>query len=54
MFVQQEEEYFEVEDLKKKINDEFKLDLNEEYFDECGLESILDYEKDLLRSMFDC
>ena len=53
MLVQQEEECFELEDVKNKINDEFKLDVKEEYFDECGLESASDDEKDLLRSMFD-
>lgn len=53
MFVQKEEEYFEVEDAKNKINEVFKLDTEQECFDEHGLESISDDEKDLTRIMFD-
>ena len=39
MIVQQEEDYFEVDDIKKKTNDECELDANDEYFYECVLES---------------
>ena len=49
--MQQEEEFFEVDTTKNKINDEFKLDAKEEYFDECGLELASDNERDLSRSM---
>ena len=34
MFVQQEEEYFEVDDAKHKTNDEHELNAKEECFDE--------------------
>ena len=44
-FEQQEEACFEVEDIEDKINEEFKLDVKEEYFDESGIESTLDEEK---------
>ena len=36
-----------------KINEENKLCVKEEYFDECGSESTSDDEKYLLRSIFD-
>ena len=57
MYEQQEESCFEVEDIENKINDEFKLDVTKEFFDECfdenDLESTSDEEKDMLRSIFD-
>ena len=33
MLVLQEEEHFEVDDVKQKINDEHELSVKEEYFD---------------------
>ena len=46
---EEEEEYFEVEDIENKINEEFKLGVKKEYFlehiDKFDLESMLDEEK---------
>ena len=36
ILVQQEEECFEVDDMKKKLNDKHKLDSKEEHYDGCG------------------
>ena len=41
----QEESCFEVEDIDDDINEDFKLDVKEEHFDESGLESTSDEEK---------
>ena len=53
IFVQQEENNYEADDVKNKINDECELDEKEKYFDECDLNSASEYAKDLLRKMFD-
>ena len=53
VFGQQEEEYLEVDETNKEINDEHKLDVKMKYFDESDLDSVPDDEKDLLRIMFD-
>ena len=56
MCEQQEGNHFEVEEIENKINEDFKLDVRKEYFDECfdehDLESMSDEGKDMLRSMF--
>ena len=45
VFVNQEEECFEVEEIMSKINEEHKTCIKEEYFDEYRLESMSDDEK---------
>ena len=42
-----------VDGTKKEINDEHKLDIKMEYFDECDLDSASEDEKYLLCSIFD-
>ena len=51
--MRQEEVFFEVEDIKNEINDDFKSDVRENFFDECVSELVSDDKKDLLRSIFD-
>ena len=51
MPMKQEEEHFEVDKKKKKMNNENNLDTKEEHFDECMLESVSDDEIDFSRSM---
>ena len=53
MLAQQDEDLSEAEDTKNKTNDEFESDIKEEYFDERGLESASDDEKDFLRRVLD-
>ena len=53
MLVNQEERHFEVEEIMIEINEEYELCVKEDCFDECRLESTSDYEKNLLRSIFD-
>ena len=53
ILVNQDDGCFEVEEMTSKINEENKLCVKEEYFDECGSESTSDDEKYFLRGMFD-
>ena len=51
--MRQEEVFFEVEDIKNEINDDFKSDVREIFLDEYVLELVSDDKKDLFRSIFD-
>ena len=53
IFAYKEEKYFEAIGIKKKSNDEHKLDAKEDYFDEQELDSVSDEERDFIRIIFD-
>ena len=58
MFIQQEEECFEVDDITRKTHNEHKLDTKEEMYEEesdneCDSESESEDDRDLLWRIFD-